>query len=129
MSGLDSIDHVVLVMLENRSFDHMLGFLYPKLAGAVPASIMGMYAAETLPVLSGLAKGFAVCDGWFASVPTQTFPNRAFAVAGTSLGPCQRPGPTTPWPPSSLRLPQTRSSKPDHPPSARPRAPSLKQRR
>ena len=47
---------------------------------------MGMYAAETLPVLSGLAKGFAVCDGWFASVPTQTFPNRAFAVAGTSLG-------------------------------------------
>jgi phospholipase C len=60
--------------------------LDPKLAGAVPASIMGMYAAETLPVLSGLAKGFAVCDGWFASVPTQTFPNRAFAVAGTSLG-------------------------------------------
>jgi phospholipase C len=47
---------------------------------------MGMYAPETLPVLSGLAKGFAVCDRWFASVPTQTFPNRAFAVAGTSLG-------------------------------------------
>jgi phospholipase C len=173
VAGLDSIDHVVLVMLENRSFDHMLGFLYPKsdnfdgldgtesnteaqgnkatvfkitpdmqnayyfplanptegyeatndqlfssqtpptsgkaandgfvtsfakelqhpkhsldpkLAGAMPASIMGMYAAETLPVLSGLAKGFAMCDGWFASVPTQTVPNRAFAVAGTSLG-------------------------------------------
>jgi phospholipase C len=173
VTGFDSIDHVVLVMLENRSFDHMLGFLYPKsgnfdgldgtesnlaadgsevkvfpitpdiqnayyfplanptegykatndqlfssdtppasgvaandgfvtsfanelqhpahpldpkLVGAVPASIMGMYAAETLSVLSGLAKGFAVCDGWFASVPTQTFPNRAFAVAGTSLG-------------------------------------------
>src|SRR5690349_13778263 len=30
MAALDSIDHVVLVMLENRSFDHMLGFLYPK---------------------------------------------------------------------------------------------------
>ena len=30
VTGLDSIDHVVLVMLENRSFDHMLGFLYPK---------------------------------------------------------------------------------------------------
>src|SRR6266567_6392841 len=30
VAGLDSIDHVVLVMLENRSFDHMLGFLYPK---------------------------------------------------------------------------------------------------
>jgi phospholipase C len=173
VAGLDSIDHVVLVMLENRSFDHMLGFLYPKsdsfdgldgtesnrdaggnetsvfkitadlqnayyypladpaegyqatndqlfstdmppasgeatndgfvtsfanelahprhpldpkLAGAVASSIMGMYAPETLPVLSGLAKGFAVCDRWLASVPTQTFPNRAFAVAGTSLG-------------------------------------------
>jgi phospholipase C len=173
VAGLDLIDHMVLVMLENRSFDHMLGFLYPKsdnfaglggtesnldangdeakvfeithgmqnayyfpladpaegyqatndqlfssdkppasgkalnsgfvtsfakelahpahpldpkLAGAAPSSIMGIYAPESLPVLSGLAKGFAVCDGWFASVPTQTFPNRAFAVAGTSLG-------------------------------------------
>jgi phospholipase C len=60
--------------------------LDPKLIGAEPSSIMGMYSPETLPVLSGLAKGFAVCDRWFASVPTQTFPNRAFAVAGTSLG-------------------------------------------
>jgi phospholipase C len=173
MAGLDSIDHVILLMLENRSFDHLLGYLYPrssdfdgldgtesnrdlagtevsvyritpekenayyyplanpaegfvatneqlfssatapasgiaandgfvtsfarelanpahpldpKLVGAQPSSIMGMYSPETLPVLSGLAKGFAVCDRWFASVPTQTFPNRAFAVAGTSLG-------------------------------------------
>lgn len=173
MAGLEAIDHVVLVMLENRSFDHLLGYLYPaaddfdgldgtqsnldasgnpvavfqvtsdlqnayyyplanptegyeatneqlfssqtppasgvaqnngfvtsfanellnpahpldpKLVGAQPASIMGMYAPATLPVLTGLAQGFAVCDRWFASVPTQTFPNRAFAVAGTSLG-------------------------------------------
>jgi phospholipase C len=28
-SGLASVDHVVVLMLENRSFDHMLGFLYP----------------------------------------------------------------------------------------------------
>ena len=173
MAGLDSIDHVILLQLENRSFDHLLGYLYPrsgdfdgldgtesnldlagnsvsvypitpenenayyyplanptegfvatneqlfssdpapdngqaandgfvtsfaaeltkpahpldpKLVGAQPSSIMGMYSPETLPVLCGLAKGFAVCDRWFASVPTQTFPNRAFAVAGTSLG-------------------------------------------
>src|SRR5262249_40618737 len=69
-----------------KELQHPAHPLDPKLAGAAPASIMGMYAAQTLPVLSGLAKGFAVCDGWFASVPTQTFPNRAFAVAGTSLG-------------------------------------------
>jgi len=36
--------------------------------------------------MTALAKGFAVCDRWFSSVPTQTFPNRAFASAGTSLG-------------------------------------------
>ena len=173
MAGLESIDHVILLMLENRSFDHLLGYLYPrsgnfdgldgtqsnrdldgtavsvypitpehdnayyyplanpaegfvatneqlfssdtapadgkaandgfvtsfanelaspahpldpKLVGAQPSSIMGMYSPETLPVLCGLAKGFAVCDRWFASVPTQTVPNRTFAVAGTSLG-------------------------------------------
>jgi phospholipase C len=36
--------------------------------------------------LSGLAKGFAVCDHWFASAPTQTLPNRGFAAAATSQG-------------------------------------------
>jgi phospholipase C len=50
------------------------------------SEIMGMYAPEMLPVMSGLAKGFAVCDQWFCSAPTQTIPNRAFAAAGTSQG-------------------------------------------
>jgi phospholipase C len=36
--------------------------------------------------MSSLAKGFAVCDQWFSSAPTQTIPNRAFAAAGTSQG-------------------------------------------
>jgi phospholipase C len=56
------------------------------LPGTQPQDIMGMYTPELLPVISGLATGFAVCDRWFASVPTQTIPNRAFAAAGTSLG-------------------------------------------
>jgi phospholipase C len=56
------------------------------LPGTQPSDIMGMYAPEMLPIMSGLAKGFAVCDCWFASVPTQTIPNRAFANAGTSQG-------------------------------------------
>ncbi len=50
------------------------------------SEIMGMYSPEMLPIMSGLAKGYAVCDHWFASVPTQTIPNRAFAGAGTSQG-------------------------------------------
>ncbi len=51
-----------------------------------PAQIMGAYTPTLLPVLCGLAKGYAVCDAWFASVPTMTMPNRAFALAGTSQG-------------------------------------------
>jgi phospholipase C len=181
-SGLPSINHVVVLMLENRSFDHMLGFLYASdgnvspaghpyeglsgsesnpdasgnpvtvyqitpatpsayflpgadpgegymatndqlfgsetapasptvppmngfvkdfaytlgwqsregnwsiLPGTVASDIMGCFAPETLPVLSALAKGYAVCDQWFASVPTETLPNRAFALAATSQG-------------------------------------------
>ncbi len=56
------------------------------LAGTKPSDIMGMYAPEMLPIMSGLAKGFAVCDRWFSSAPTQTIPNRAFAGAATSQG-------------------------------------------
>ena len=177
---LSSIDHIVVLMLENRSFDHMLGFLYTDSGNVSPAgqsfegltgnesnpdesgvavpvykiqatdedayylpgadpgegysatnsqlfgatkapappvatnqgfvtdfsytlgwetkekwsvlpgttanSIMGMYTPETLPILSGLARGFAVCDLWFGSVPTETLPNRAFLHAATSQG-------------------------------------------
>ena len=50
------------------------------------SDIMGMYPPEMLPVMSGLAKGHAVCDRWSSSAPTQTIPNRAFAGAATSQG-------------------------------------------
>jgi phospholipase C len=176
---LQSIQHIVQLMLENRSFDHMLGFLYadsgnvsptgqafegltgtesntvagnqvtvfridPSSPGAyfmpgadpgegyantnvqlfgsgiaptspvavnsgfatnfadaidydqrsdrsvqggtTPGDIMGVFPPTALPVLSGLARGFAVCDHWYASAPTETFPNRAFACAATSQG-------------------------------------------
>jgi|HubBroStandDraft_1064217.scaffolds.fasta_scaffold03094_9 phospholipase C len=170
---LPSINHIVQLMLENRSFDHMLGFLYPKSdsfeglagsesntdasgntvtvyqidhtapgayfmpgadpgegysntneqlfgsgkppvppaatnsgfvtnfadaiaydqrsrrsvqAGTTASDIMGVFPPAALPVLSGLAAGFAVCDHWYSSVPTETFPNRAFACAATSQG-------------------------------------------
>ena len=56
------------------------------IAGTQASQIMGVYPPELLPVLSGLAKGYAVCDCWFASAPTMTMPNRAFASAGTSQG-------------------------------------------
>jgi len=181
-SGLSAIEHVVVLMLENRSFDHMLGFLYSAegnvsptgqpfegltgtesspdgsgnpvtvfkiepttanayfMPGADPGEgymatnsqlygstatppsgqvltnqgfvrdfaytlawegrspgwsiepgttandIMGCFTPEALPVLSALARGYAVCDHWYCSVPTETLPNRAFACAATSQG-------------------------------------------
>lgn len=56
------------------------------LPGTVANSIMGVFTPQMLPVLSGLARGYAVCDQWFCSVPTETLPNRAFALAATSQG-------------------------------------------
>jgi phospholipase C len=56
------------------------------LQGTDPSEIMGMYAPEMLPIMSGLARVFAVCDQWFSSAPTQTIPNRTFAAAATCQG-------------------------------------------
>ena len=54
--------------------------------GTTANNIMGMYTPQLLPIISGLAKGYAVCDHWYASVPTETLPNRAFVSCATSQG-------------------------------------------
>jgi phospholipase C len=59
---------------------------YTIVSGTTANDIMGVFPPSMLPVLSGLARGFAVCDFWFGSAPTETLPNRAFAHAGTSQG-------------------------------------------
>jgi phospholipase C len=48
--------------------------------------ILWTYTPEQLPVINKLAKQFAVSDRWFASVPSNTNPNRAYSLCGTSLG-------------------------------------------
>jgi len=154
-------EHLVVLMMENRSFDHMLGFLkaadYP-IEGLDPAdlptndpvvgtahvpvtadaasvgdfardpahdflnvnvqifgnkegnvagpmmrgfvtdyaavgkdqdkgpNVMKCFTPRTLPVLSTLAKQFAICDHWFSSIPGSTIPNRLFAHAAHSGG-------------------------------------------
>lgn len=50
------------------------------------ARIMQSYSPAQVPVISALATSFAVSDAWFASVPSQTWPNRGFASAGSSDG-------------------------------------------
>jgi phospholipase C len=88
----NALDHVVVIMFENRSFDNLLGRLYqPGEIGRRPsygeyAQIMTGYTPEQMPVVSALARGFAVFDHWFCEVPSQTFANRSFFHAGTSSG-------------------------------------------
>ncbi|HVE73377.1 MAG TPA: alkaline phosphatase family protein [Thermoanaerobaculia bacterium] len=48
--------------------------------------ILWTYAPHQLPIINGLAQNFGVSDAWFCSVPTQTNPNRAFSLIGTSQG-------------------------------------------
>jgi phospholipase C len=48
--------------------------------------IMGSFTPEMLPVISTLAREFAVYDHWHCAVPSQTFPNRSFFHASTSHG-------------------------------------------
>lgn len=48
--------------------------------------IMNSFTPTELPVLCGLARNFAVCDRWFASVPSQTLCNRVFSQSATSRG-------------------------------------------
>ncbi len=140
------ISHVIVLMLENRSFDHLLGdqpgvnginraqprsnsyagATYPQApgagrnvcpdprhewdhvtrqiagnnggfvndyAGAYPHTgpvqyqdVMSYHEHGTLVALHTLADHFTVCDRWYAPVPGPTWPNRLFAMSGTSRG-------------------------------------------
>jgi phospholipase C len=48
--------------------------------------IMDCFGPESVPVISTLAREFAVYDAWHAAVPTQTFCNRSFFHASSSSG-------------------------------------------
>jgi phospholipase C len=154
----DPFRHVVLLMLENRSFDHMLGALQgvmPGLDGVPPSGpprinrdmagvpfeqrlgaakvvdpdpphgtdsvlvqiagdnggfvseyerahrgrlsaaqkqeVMAYHEVDSLWALHQLGRTFAVCDGWFCSVPGPTWTNRLFAMSGTSQGRVKMP--------------------------------------
>jgi phospholipase C len=48
--------------------------------------IMRCYAPSKIPILTTLAREYAICDHWYSSIPGPTLPNRAFAHAATSIG-------------------------------------------
>jgi phospholipase C len=51
-----------------------------------PAEILKCFSFAQLPVLNALAREFAVCDNWHASMPGPTWPNRMFVHAASSAG-------------------------------------------
>ncbi len=51
-----------------------------------PALVMKCFEPAQVPVLTTLAREFAVCDAWFSSIPGPTWPNRFFVHAASSGG-------------------------------------------
>jgi phospholipase C len=48
--------------------------------------ILWMFQPKQIPNLSAAARIGAISDAWFSSAPTQTNPNRAYSIVGTSDG-------------------------------------------
>ncbi len=64
----------------------LLDYSAPDAGGSAAGQIMQTFGPADATVINRLARNFAVCDQWFASVPSQTWPNRAFVHTGSSDG-------------------------------------------
>src|SRR5215472_7293389 len=55
MTDLSAVNHVVVLMLENRSFDHMLGYLYADTGNVSPSGqpFEGLTGTESNPDANG----------------------------------------------------------------------------
>ncbi len=89
----EEFDHITLQILGPQGWTgpKMMGFLadylttdpgHPQNAN----QLMECYSPDQVSVISQLARNYAACDRWFCSTPNQTLPNRAFVLAGTSMG-------------------------------------------
>ena len=78
----------VLAQLEGLNAGFITNFCkaYPSCTDEDKWQIMGYYPLGSLPALHTLAQHFTVCDRWFSSLPGPTWPNRFFALTGTSRG-------------------------------------------
>ncbi len=81
------VEHVA-TQLENGNSGFVKDFArsFPGAGDTEKRFVMGYYPLGSLPALHALARGFTICDRWFASVPGPTWPNRFFALTGTSSG-------------------------------------------
>lgn len=78
----------VAVQLENGNSGFVRDFArsYPASGPEARQLIMSYFPLDFLPALHALGRNFLICDRWFASVPGPTWPNRFFALSGTSNG-------------------------------------------
>jgi phospholipase C len=83
----------VATQLENGNGGFVKDFCeaYPKASAEDRQEIMNYYKFDFLPGLHSLARDFTVCDRWFSSMPGPTWPNRFFALTGTSNGQVKMP--------------------------------------
>ena len=65
---------------------------YRNRGSAKPFKCMACYEEQQLPIITTLAREFAICDQWFASMPGPTWPNRLFVHAASSAGLDNSPG-------------------------------------
>ena len=72
--------------VQNYQDAQTFSYIHYKEGPTNPREIMTCYTPLQTPVLSALAKTFAVCDQYHACVPSQTLPNRSFVHAATSDG-------------------------------------------
>ena len=70
----------------NSGFVKDFSTVYPDSSKEVRQLIMSYYSRGFLPGLHPLAENFTICDHWFSSLPGPTWPNRFFALSGTSNG-------------------------------------------
>ena len=77
----------------------MQGFVvdYEYATAGNPVEMMEPFSAAQVGVISTLARSFAISDAWFCSVPSQTWPNRAFVHTGTSNGHVDNGNPPNPF--------------------------------
>lgn len=54
-------------------------------SGIVSPPPMGLLTSGDMPVTGFFAEEYAVCDRWFASLPTSTQPNRLMAMSGYTM--------------------------------------------
>jgi Phosphoesterase family len=100
-SGLGSVDHVVVLMLENRSFDHMLGFLYDGQGNVSPAGqpFDGLTGTESNPDATGAAVTVsriepATADAYFmpGADPGEGYVGGRRPQRGPAVAPAAGPG-------------------------------------